>query len=135
MNCRTIPGQGLDIGSPLTTGLGTQDLGWTSTSNPGVGGGLDGIADIANYVTTSNSTYSKAQYNGRADANLNATNRIAFAIYWVPQSTTSLNGPARQYNLFHHQQVNNAYSALWNHTFSPSFLNEASRERRGMALE
>ena len=124
VNCRTIPGQGLDIGSPLTTGLGTQDLGWSSTSNPGVGGGLDGIADIANYVTTANSTYSKAQYNGRADANLNSTNRIAFAIYWVPQSTTSLNGPARQYNLFHHQQVNNAYSALWNHTFSPSFLNE-----------
>ncbi|MFZ1139343.1 MAG: TonB-dependent receptor [Candidatus Sulfotelmatobacter sp.] len=124
VNCRTIPGQGLDIGSPLKTALGTQDLGWTSTSNPGVGGGLDGVADIANYVTTSNSTYSKAQYNGRADANLNAANRIAFAIYWVPQSTTFLNGPARQYNLFHHQQVNNAYSALWNHTFSPSFLNE-----------
>ncbi len=125
IHCRTIPGQGLDIGSPLKTGLGTQDLGWTSASNPGVGGGLDGIADIANYVTTSNSTYSKQQYNGRADANLNASNRIAFAIYWVPQSTTFLNGPARQYNLFHHQQVNNAYSALWNHTFSPSFLNEA----------
>jgi hypothetical protein len=124
VNCVTIPGQGLDIGSPLKTALGTQDLGWTSTSNPGVGGGLDGIADIANYVTTSNSTYSKAQYNGRADANLNSKNRIAFAIYWVPQSTTSLNGPARQYNFFHHQQVNNAYSALWNHTFSPNFLNE-----------
>lgn len=125
VNCRTIPGQGLDIGSPLKTGLGTQDLTWTSASSPGVGGGLDGVADIANYVTTSNSTFSKQQYNGRADANLNATNRIAFAIYWVPQSTTFLNGPARQYNLFHHDQVNNAYSALWNHTFSPSFLNEA----------
>lgn len=132
VNCRTIPGQGLDIGSPLKAGLTSQDLGWTSSSNPGTGGdgqgganNLDGIADIANYVTTSSSTFSKAQYNGRADANLNATNRIAFAIYWVPQSTTFLNGPARQYNLFHHQQVNNAYSALWNHTFSPSFLNEA----------
>jgi hypothetical protein len=125
VNCKTIPGQGLDIGSPLKSGLGTQDLGWTSTSNPGVGGGLDGVADIANYVTTANSNFSKAQYNGRADANLNASNRIAFAIYWVPQTSTFLNGPARQYNLFHHSQVNNAYSALWNHTFSPSFLNEA----------
>lgn len=132
VNCRTIPGQGLDIGSPLKAGLGAQDLGWASASSPGTGGdgkgganNLDGIADIANYVTTSNTTYSKQQYNGRADANLNATNRIAFAIYWVPQSTTFLNGPARQYNLFHHDQVNNAYSALWNHTFSPSFLNEA----------
>jgi hypothetical protein len=124
VNCKTIPGQGLDLGSPLTTALRTQDPGWTSPNTPGTGNGFDGIADIANYVTTSNNSFSKAQYNGRADANLNATNRIAFAIYWVPQSTTSLNGPARQYNLFHHQQVNNAYSALWNHTFSPSFLNE-----------
>src|SRR5579864_5575256 len=125
VNCVTIPGQGLDLGSPLTTPLGTQDLGWTSPTNPGIGNGFDGIADIANYQTTSNVTFSKEQYNGRVDANLNATNRIAFAIYWVPQSTTSLNGPARQYNLFHHEQINNAYSALWNHTFSPSFLNEA----------
>src|SRR5262249_37207650 len=39
-DCVTIPGQGLDIGSPLTSGLGTQDLGWTSTGNPGVGNGL-----------------------------------------------------------------------------------------------
>jgi len=131
VNCVTIPGQGLDLGRPLNAPLGTQDLGWTSTSKPGTGGdgkgganNFDGIADIANYVTTSNSTFTKGQYNGRADANLNSTNRIAFAIYWVPQSTTFLNGPARQYNLFHHQQVNNAYSALWNHTFSPSFLNE-----------
>ena len=125
VHCRTIPGQGLDIGSPLKTGLGTQDLTWISTSNPGVGGGLDGVADIANYVTTSNTSFSKAQYNGRADANLNTANRIAFAIYWVPQTTTFLNGPARQYNFFHHSQINNAYSALWNHTVSPSFLNEA----------
>jgi hypothetical protein len=125
VNCKTIAGQGLDLGSPITTALGTQDPGWTSPNNPGIGNGFDGVADIANYVTTSNSTFSKAQYNGRADANLNATNRIAFAIYWVPQSTTFLNGPARQYNFFHHEQVNNAYSALWNHTFSASFLNEA----------
>ena len=25
VNCKTIPGQGLDLGSPLTTALGTQD--------------------------------------------------------------------------------------------------------------
>ncbi len=28
VNCRTIPGQGLNVGSPLTTGLGKQDLTW-----------------------------------------------------------------------------------------------------------
>src|SRR6266545_1972240 len=49
VNCRAIAGQGLDIGSPLTAGLGQQDLTWQNSSNPGVGNGLDGIADIANY--------------------------------------------------------------------------------------
>jgi hypothetical protein len=131
VNCKTMPGQGLDLGSPLTTALGTQDPNWVSPTQPGIGNGFDGKADIANYVTTSNSTFSKAQYNGRLDANLNPSNRIAFAIYDVPQSTTFLNGPARQYNFFHHEQVNNAYSVLWNHTFSPSFLNELRANAAG----
>jgi hypothetical protein len=121
VNCRTIAGQGLDIGSPLKTGLGTQDLGWTSSSNPGVGGGLDGVADIANFETSSTSSYGKAQYNGRLDANVTNKDHLAFAIYWVPQSTTFLNGPAREYNLFHHSQINDAFSLIWNRAFSPNF--------------
>ena len=124
VNCHTISGQGLDIGSPLKTALGTQDLGWTSPQSPGVGGGLDGVADIANYRTSSSSSFSKAQYNGRLDANLTAKDRIAFAIYWVPQDTTFLNGPAREYNFFHHSQINEAYSAIWNRTITSTFLNE-----------
>jgi hypothetical protein len=31
----------------------------------------------------------------------------------------------RAYDLFHHSQVNDAFSAIWNHTISGSFLNEA----------
>jgi hypothetical protein len=124
VDCVTIPGQGLDIGSPLKTALGTQDLTWTSNANPGVGGGLDGVPDIANYIVASTSTYSKAQYNGRLDANVTNNDHVTFAIYWVPQSTTSLNGPARAYNHFNHSQVNESYSAIWNHTFSSSMLNE-----------
>jgi hypothetical protein len=125
VNCVTIPGKGLDVGSPLKTGLGTQDLGWVSTSNPGVGGGLDGVADIANFITSSPSTTSKNAYNGRLDAVITAKDRISFTIYWVPQSATNLNGGARAYNLFHHSQINQAFSGIWNHTFSPTFLNEA----------
>jgi hypothetical protein len=125
VNCKTIPGQGLDIGSPLTSGLGKQDPGWTSAQNPGVGNGFDGIADIANFHTSSATNTSKAQYNGRLDADVTGKDRIAFAIYWVPQSATFLNGPARGYNLFHHDQINEAYSGIWNRTFSPSLLNEA----------
>lgn len=124
VDCATIPGQGLDIGSPLTTPLGTHDLGWVSPTNPGVGSGLDGIADIANFVTSSAATSSSAQYNGRLDANINDANHIAFAIYWVPQSSTFLNGGARAYNLFHHSQINEAFSLIWNHTFSSTLLNE-----------
>ena len=124
VNCVTIPGKGLDIGSPLTSALGSQDTTWTSASNPGVGSGLDGVADIANYITASASHFSKAQYNGRFDANLTNNDRATFAIYYVPQSTSFLNGPARQYNFFNHSQINESLSAIWNHTFSPTLINE-----------
>lgn len=127
VNCITIPGQGLDIGSPLPYSFGTQDTTWTNTSNPGVGGGLNPaspVADIANYIAYSTSNYSKDQYNGRLDANVTANDRLAFAIYWVPQSTSSLNGPPREYNLFNHSQINESESVIWNHVFSPDLLNE-----------
>jgi hypothetical protein len=122
--CATISGQGIDIGSPLTTGLGTQDLSWLDTQHPGFGNGLDGVADIANFITLSPSTSTKRQYNGRLDANISQNDRIGFAIYWVPQTSSFLNGGARSYNIFHHSQINEAFSAIWNHTFSPTLLNE-----------
>lgn len=125
VNCRTIPGQGLDIGSPLQTPLGSHDLGWTSPSNPGVGGGLDGIADIANYVTQNTETSSASQYVGRLDADITSKDRLSYSMYWVPTSKTSLNGPDRAYNLFHHSQTNDAFTLIWNRTLSPTLLNEA----------
>ena len=132
VNCATISGQGIDIGRPLTASLGTQDLGWTSVSSPGTGGdglgganNLDGVADLALFDTVATSTYSKAQYNGRLDFDVTSKDRIGFAIYWVPQSSSFLNGGARGYNFFNHSQINEAYSGIWNHTFSPTLLNEA----------
>ncbi len=134
VNCRAIPGQGLNIGTPLTTGLGAQDKGWTSPSNPGCGGAGTGcgtagsplgtVADIANYQTSSSTTSSKAQYNGRLDWDVTLKDHIDFAIYYVPQSSSFLNGGARAYNFFHHEQINEAFSAIWNHTFSSTLLNE-----------
>jgi hypothetical protein len=123
VNCRTIPGQGLNIGSPLTTPLGTQDTTWTSNSNPGVGSGLSNVADIANYNTVNPTKFTAVQYNGRLDANVTEKDRIGFAIYWVPLSKDTLNGN-RAYDVFHHSQVNNAFSGIWDRTFSSSFLNE-----------
>jgi len=122
-NCITIPGQGLNIGSPLTTGLGTQDPTWQSNSNPGLGSGLSNVADIANYNTINPTKFSAVQYNGRMDANVTAKDRIAFTIYWVPLSRDNFNGN-RAYDIFHHAQTNNALSAIWNRTISSTFLNE-----------
>ena len=121
--CTMIPGKGLDIGSPLTTALGTQDLGWVSAQNPGVGSGLDGTADIAQYNIINRTTYSQNQYIGRVDAYLTHKDRLSGSIYWVPQSDTSLG--RRSYNLFNHNQVNNAFSLIWNRVISATFVNEA----------
>ena len=123
VNCRTIPGQGLNIGSPLTTPLGSQDTTWQSAANPGVGSGLTNVADIANFNTINPTKFSASQYNGRLDANVTEKDRIGFTIYWVPLSKDNFNGN-RAYDIFHHSQTNNALSAIWNRTISTTFLNE-----------
>jgi hypothetical protein len=35
------------------------------------------------------------------------------------------------YQLFNHSQINDAFSVIWNHTFSPTFLNEARANAAG----
>jgi Carboxypeptidase regulatory-like domain len=131
-NCITIPGQGLNIGSPLTSPLGTQDPGWTGPASPGVGGGLNSsVADIADYTTVDPTTVTNAQYNGRMDADVTSKDHASFAIYWVPADQTYYNGPVRAYNLWHHSVLNDAFSGIWNHTFSPSLLNEARANAAG----
>ncbi|HEV2136009.1 MAG TPA: TonB-dependent receptor [Terracidiphilus sp.] len=131
-NCIQIPGKGLNIGSPLKTGLGTQDTGWVSSSNPGVGGGLNanGPADIAQYNIVNHRTgVSFNQYIGRVDANLTQNDRLSGSIYWIPQSYTNLG--TRAYDLSHHTQTSNALSVIWDHTFSPTFLNEVRANAAG----
>ena len=76
VNCVTIPGKGLDIGSPLKSPLGTQDLTYVSSGQPGVGSGLDGIADIGEYTTLNPSVVKNTQYNGRLDANVTSRDRL-----------------------------------------------------------
>ncbi len=132
VNCRTISGQGLDIGSPLKNGLGKQDPTGTGTAaNPGVGGGLDGTADVAFYLTSTPTTSTYDQYNGRLDAQISHKDRLTFAIYWVPSSSNFYNGGARAYNLFHHNQINNAMSGIWTRAFSPTWLNEVRANAAG----
>jgi len=140
VNCRTIPGQGINLGTPLTTGLGTQDLGWTTPQNPGCGGAgtgcgtagspLANVADIANYNTLNPTHFAANQYNGRLDANVTAKDRIGFTLYYVPLSRDTLNGN-RAYDVFHHSQINEAFSAIWDHTFSSTVLNEVRANAAG----
>jgi len=134
VNCATIAGQGINLGTPLTVGLTKQDLGWHSVADPGCGGAGTGcgtagsplgtVADLANYNTINPTTLTAVQYNGRLDADVTSKDRIGFAIYWVPLSKDNYNGN-RAYDIFHHNQINDAFSAIWNHTFSPTLLNEA----------
>jgi hypothetical protein len=134
-NCDAIGpngSQGLDIGSPLKTGPGLQDLTYGgSPTTPGVGGGLDGIPDLAFYNTLNPTTVSQNQYNGRVDADVTSKDRISFTLYWVPTETTDYNGPVRSENLWHHTVVNDAFSLIWNHTFSPTLLNQARGNAAG----
>ena len=118
--------QGLDIGSPVKGALGTHDPTFGAAATPfGVGGGLDGIPDIA-FVQTINPTISTAtQYNGRVDWQATGKDLIAFSMYYVPNNSTFYNGNARPANLWNSDRLNESGAVLWDHTFSPTLLNEA----------
>lgn len=128
-NCNAVTG-GLNIGSPVTSGLGTQDLTFVDSSNPGVGGGLSTTPDIDLYAISNPTTTDFKQYNGRLDADLTSKDHVSFTIFWEPSSKTDYNG-GYGYDLFHHDQVNNAFAIIWNHIFSPTFLNEARANAAG----
>jgi Carboxypeptidase regulatory-like domain len=134
VNCHLIAGQGLNLGSPLTAPLGTRDAGFVNNNNPGTGGNgsggpnnLTNTPDIAFFQgTIQPSTSSHVQYNGRLDFNLTSKDLIAFSIYYVPNSSTGINGNGdRTMNLFNTTYINEAETAIWDHTFSPTLINEA----------
>jgi len=125
VDCQAVTG-GLDIGSPLTSALGTRDSTYGGATTPfGVGSGLDGKPDIF-FVNAINPTIQMAtQYNGRADFQLTKNDLITFSTYWTPNNTTNYNGPARPINLWHSDRLNYSAALVWNHTFTPTLLNEA----------
>jgi Carboxypeptidase regulatory-like domain len=139
VNCDTVPGQGLNLGSPLTAALGTPDAGFKSPTNPGTGGNGSGgaanlnptVADVA-FISNipSPNTNTQAQYMGRLDFNVTSKDLVAFTIYHVPVSSTSINdynccNSTRAMDLFNHSVINEAETAVWDHTFSPTLVNEA----------
>ncbi|MGA2811618.1 MAG: TonB-dependent receptor, partial [Candidatus Acidiferrum sp.] len=118
--------QGLDIGSPIKGPLGTQDPTFANPATPfGVGGGLDGIPDIAFVQTINPDINTNTQYNGRIDFQATKTDLVTFSLYWVPTSETSFNNNARAANLYHSDRQNESGALVWEHTFSPTLINEA----------
>jgi hypothetical protein len=132
VNCNFIEGQGLDLGRPLIGfPRGTPDPSYVSNTQPGLGGdgtgspaNLDGIPDLFYVSTIAPNTQTAQQFNGRIDFQVTSKDLVAFNIYNVPLDSTTYQGPARGYNLFHHNQINYAETLLWNHIFSPTWLNE-----------
>src|SRR5262249_35468444 len=139
-NCNFIQGEGLDIGSPLKTPLGTHDPTYgnpthnpdgSTTYHPGLGGGLDGTADLFYVSTIGPQNNINEQYNGRLDYQITDKDLVAYDIYYVPVNNTSYNGPQRASNIFYHNALNYSTGLLYNRTFSPSLLNEARADYAG----
>ncbi len=116
---------GLDIGSPLKTALGTSDSTYVSSGAPGVGGGLDGVPDLMFVQTTDPTNTVSQQYNGRVDYQATNKDLITFSLYWVPVTSSFFNGPTRAANAWNSNRLNYSEAAVWNHTFSANWLNEA----------
>ena len=132
VDCRTLAG-GLDIGSPLKSGLGSRDPSYSKAGTPfGLGGdgtgsvsNFDGNPDVFNVNTNNPTTQTATQYNGRADFQVTKRDMITFSTYWTPNDTSNFNGPARPINFWHSDRLNYSGALLWNHTFTSTLINEA----------
>lgn len=142
VNCNFIQGQGLDIGKALTIGTGKQDPSYANPSGsvytPGLGGdgtgsisNLDGNADIMYLQTQGPNNNINTQYSGRADWQVTNKDLIAGTFYYVPVNNTTYNGANRDSNIFYHHAKNYSAGLLFNHTFSPTLLNEARADMAG----
>ncbi len=140
VNCNWIQGQGLDLGSPLTTALGTHDPTYadpshnpdgTTTYHPGIGSGLDGSPDLFYVSTVGPNNNTNVQYNGRLDYQITDKDLVAYDIYYVPVSSTTYSGPQRGSNIFYHNALNYSTGLLYNRTFSTTLLNEARADYAG----
>jgi Carboxypeptidase regulatory-like domain/TonB dependent receptor-like, beta-barrel len=126
-NCQVTSNGGLDVGSPLTSPLGTPDptFGIAGTTPAGVGNGLDGIPDIIFVNTTNPTNVTAAQWNGRVDFQLTNKDSITFSTYWTPVTRKNFNGPIRAANAWTQDRLNWSASLVHTHIFGPTLLNEA----------
>jgi len=126
VDCLTLP-TGLNIGSPMTTGLGTFDPTYGQAGTPyGIGNGLDpNTPDVVNLTTQNPQNNLAQQYNLRVDFQATHNDLVTFSLYRTPNNATSYNGAAIAANLWHSDRLNFSTAVIWNHTFNANLLNEA----------
>jgi Carboxypeptidase regulatory-like domain/TonB dependent receptor len=123
--CQVVNGM-LDVGSPIGN-YGDYAPVFTDPARGGgsYGSGLDGVPDLQQAMIAMPSSSHGNQYNVRVDYNVTSKDLLAFSGYYVPRNdvvATSSGRPAQDLTF----QPRNRYGAiLWNHTFSPTLLNEA----------
>lgn len=117
---------GINLGSPLTSALGTPDPTYGAAGTPfGVGNGLDpNTPDLFNVSAAVPNDHLSEQYQGRADFNVTKKDLITFSMYWVPVNNTGLNGTNVPVNVWKSNRLNYSAAAVWNHTFGSTLINE-----------
>lgn len=129
--CQVV-GDGIDIGSP--TAGGNSQLGQyprlsflsDPTNNVVTGGGLDGIPDIQ-FAEIASPEHSRGnQFNFRGDLHLGDKDILAGIVYFTKLDAfgpSSTNG-SRPIDDVPFKPLNSAATAIYIHTFSPTWLNE-----------
>ncbi len=113
--CQQVAG-GLDIGSLALPG---EDF---LSSD---GGGLDGRPDIQFAQVSRPRNNTAQQFNGRVDFQATSNDLIAFSFYYTPNDNLAADERGRPALEFLSARRNTSGMLLWNHTFSPTVLNEA----------
>ncbi len=126
-NCKVVTGSsgpGLDIGS-LTPG-GTSQIG-VFPANTQLGGGLDGVADVENAQLFVPSHSRGNQFNARGDWFATSKDQVAGTFYFTKLDNDGTTGTAgsRPQADAPFKPLNSAATAIYIHTFSPNWLNEA----------
>lgn len=122
-NCNVVSG-GLDIGS-LTPG-GASQIG-VFPANTQLGGGLDGIADVENAQLYVPAHSRGNQFNGRVDYDVTSRDHLAGSVYFTKLDNYGISGAAgsRPMGDIPFKPLNSAATAIYIHTFSATWLNEA----------
>jgi hypothetical protein len=123
VNCNVVAG-GLDIGS-LTPGGATQ-IG-LFPANTQLGGGLDGVPDVENVQLYLPAHSRGNQFNARGDWSPSPKDQLAGSIYMTKLDNYGTTGAAgsRPQADAPFKPFNSAATAIYIHTFSPTWLNEA----------